>query len=138
VSCFFFDNCISHKIVEILKLAAAADDKTQLVHIRDVAAFAEHGGRGVADTVWIPYVAEQEWIAITVDKRVKRRPHELELVESTGIRMVHLAGGFEQLTRWPQIRWFVEHWEKIAKETYRCGRGDQFVVSIRGKVERVR
>jgi hypothetical protein len=138
VSCFFFDNCISHKIVEILKLAADARDPTKLVHVRDVEAFKEHGGRGVLDTIWIPYVAKQGWIAVTVDKRVKTKPHERELVESTGIRMVHIAGGFEQLPRWPQIRWFVNHWEDIAKETAKCKEGEQFTVRMNGKAEKLR
>ena len=135
MSCFFFDNCISDKIVEILKLAGAeAVDKTQLIHIKDVAELASKRGRGAADVDWIPLVAEKSWIAVTVDKRVKRNEDERALIASTGIRLVHIAGGYERLKIWDQVVYFVQHWPGIQSHTWKCKAGAQFLVSAHGKV----
>jgi hypothetical protein len=130
---YFFDNCISPKILQILHLAGAADGETghELVHISNADGFS----RDDADLVWMPKVATQGWIVVTTDNRIRSKPHERELLQSTQLRAVFVAEGVAQLRRWEQAEWFLGKWRKIAAATERCAAGETFQVRMNGKVE---
>lgn len=68
--------------------------------------------RGMADVEWIPVVAARGWIAITVDHRLRTRPHEARLAHDHGLKCVNLRGA-GNLSRWSQLVRVVSHWESV-------------------------
>lgn len=129
---YFFDNCVSPKVIDILRLAGAEDNGDEFVHIMHVDGLS----RDDADVKWIPLVAAREWVAITVDHRIKSRPHERAALDEARMRVVFLPKGYVDLSRWDQTCFILNNWRAIAKEASRCRAGDRFIVRMNGKVER--
>ena len=76
---YFFDNCLSKKIVQILRLAGAEDGPDgqsrgphQLIHLQEVDEFLQ--GPDTPDPEWMPYVAGKGWTAVTADHRIRKKP----------------------------------------------------------------
>ena len=52
--------------------------------------------RGVADTDWIPVVAEMGWVTFCRDRRIRTRPGERTIAREAGLHMVWFAGKQDQ------------------------------------------
>lgn len=133
---YFFDNCISKKIVEILRLAGADEGPHKLRHLQEIDDFAE--GPNTPDVVWMPYVAERRWTAVTADIHITRKPHERKILSEIGLSAVFVMGSVVQAGRMEQARFFINHWPSIVKHTSRCGPAEHFKVNSGGKVETFR
>ena len=64
------------------------------------------------DEVWIPQVAERQWLIITRDSRIQEHRAEIEAVQRHGARMVALAGR-EAVNRWSQLEILMCQWRRI-------------------------
>jgi PIN domain-containing protein len=64
------------------------------------------------DTVWIPIVAAAQWIIITRDRAIQRRPHELYAVTHSSARMIVISSN-EVLTKWHQLEIVMCQWRRI-------------------------
>jgi hypothetical protein len=139
---YFFDNCISHKMVQILRLAGAEDSPKgedpgphKLVHLLDVPELPRRGA--TPDTEWIPYAAEQGWMALTADHRIRRKPQERKVFSDAKLRTPFVSDAVTQSGRWDQAKFWVNHWWAIVRDTNRCARGDLFQVDAHGKVQQL-
>jgi hypothetical protein len=45
------------------------------------------------DTVWLPFVGRNEWVLITKDQRIRRRPLERHVLINSGVRSFVLHAG---------------------------------------------
>jgi hypothetical protein len=126
---FFFDACVSPKVVEILNLVQKDD---VIVHMFNVEGF----GRDDVDIVWIPKVAALGHVLVTSDNAQRRRVVERVLREEVKIRTVFLPPGFSDLDRWGHAKWIINHWQGIANHTRRCREGETFLVKMGGGVEK--
>lgn len=52
-----------------------------------------HFESGTPDEVWLPFVGEKGWVALTKDKAIRRREAELDAVIAHGVRMFALPNG---------------------------------------------
>ena len=64
------------------------------------------------DRVWIPLVAEADYLIVTRDRLISRRVAEREAVVEHGARMVVLSGR-DAKTTWAQLEVFMSQWRGI-------------------------
>jgi hypothetical protein len=79
------------------------------------------------DAIWIPQVARAGWAIITRDKRIERRPHELQTVRDNGGRMFAITSP-EQLSKWGQLEILMRCWRDLEAQAARPG---PFVIPLR-------
>lgn len=70
------------------------------------------GEQKVPDTAIIPRTAQEGWVLITRDKKMHRRPAELDAIRSSRARCVVLVQR-KNLTRWDMLRRLVCSWDEI-------------------------
>ena len=70
--------------------------KQFLIMLRDRGLRAEvhddHFAQGTTDVEWIPVVAKKQWIAVSMDDRIRYNPVEQAMVFGSGLRLLLLAG----------------------------------------------
>jgi uncharacterized protein with PIN domain len=122
---FFFDNNLSHKIVKGLREFG-----------EDVVHLADEFPRDTTDEEWLPIVGERGWILITRDKKIRRRPAEIDAYRRNGIGGFVLTG--KSLEGWKIIRQLVNRWEKIKELARSTRKPFLFRIPPRGsKIERL-
>lgn len=52
-----------------------------------------HFPRRTEDVYWLPYVGRRNWVVVTADKKIKRRPFERETLINAGVRSFVLGSG---------------------------------------------
>ncbi|NPV82766.1 MAG: DUF5615 family PIN-like protein [Candidatus Aminicenantes bacterium] len=123
---FFFDNNISHKIVEAFRLL---DEDLELKHC------VECSLHNVPDDELLKCVGQYNYILITKDKKISKRRHELRVFQKYRVRAFILIG--KRQSRWQDIRQLVLAWEemkRISADKEQC-----WAYSIRpnGKLEKL-
>lgn len=68
--------------------------------------------KGTEDLDWMPRIAARGWIVIGRDKRLRTRPGEKEMMQSTGLRVIRLGGG-RDLSSWEYVGLLVRQWDSI-------------------------
>lgn len=67
---------------------------------------------GDEDVKWLSVVAEQNWVVVLRDKKIRKRPHEREELARHNLRLLVMSTA-GQLNAWEQLRIFVLRWDKI-------------------------
>lgn len=67
---------------------------------------------GDEDVEWLPVVAEQEWIVVLRDNRIRWRQHERKELARHNLRILVMSAA-GNLNVWEQLRIFVLRWDKI-------------------------
>lgn len=130
---YFFDECTSHKLVSFLASLREATDDYEIVHIRACDTYGIEEGSD--DTVWMPQVAELDWIVVTVDNNIRRRKAEREQREALKLRVVYLHESFARMTKLPQAEYLIRSWLNIVEATMKAKRGECFDVMQNHRVK---
>lgn len=77
---------------------------------------------GIADTDWIPFVAEAGWVALVRDRRIRTRRAEANAFRASGLRIVFF-GGKRDLRPTDQATLFVRHLPRLEREMTKRGPG---------------
>ncbi|MBU0609205.1 MAG: hypothetical protein KKI08_15065 [Armatimonadetes bacterium] len=111
---FFFDRCVSKKIVDALKCLGI-----DAIHLDSVF------GRGVKveDREWIVTCGLMGWVAITCDCWIFKNAPELEAVRRARIVSVFIAESFSNLSGWDKYLWLINNWQKITASAEGAGAG---------------
>ena len=67
---------------------------------------------GAKDVDWLPIVGQSGWIVIMRDKRIRRRPVELQRLIDNGVRAFCLTGAGNQ-SSWQMLQLIVRSWDRI-------------------------
>lgn len=121
---FFLDNCIPPPIGKGLRGFGA-----------DVRILREEFDAAARDIDWMPSVAQNGWIVITTDDRIRRNPAERQLLRDLKLRVVFLAAGHAVLPLWQQAAKIVTRWPDIVKACERLKPGTCLIVPMKGKIE---
>jgi hypothetical protein len=97
---FFFDNNIGDFMVFGLRGFG-----------ENVCHLTEHFAADTADEAWLEFVGQNEFFLLTRDKRIRRRPLELDSLKRHRVGAFILVG--KQMGRWAQIEQVVHAWPKI-------------------------
>ena len=73
----------------------------------------------VADEVWLRRCADEGWVALMKDDRIRRRPAETLAVEESGVRAFCLTNGNLKLDE--MCEWFVTNIHRIIQRSRRPG-----------------
>lgn len=72
------------------------------------------------DHVWIPQVAALNWVVVSRDTRIMRKPVEVAAVRSHGLRLVVLDTRSDPTT-WNELRIVTSQWDRIDALTTMAG-----------------
>ena len=98
-----------------------------------------HYHQATLDPVWLVGLREREpdAIVISADPQITRSPHEQAACLSSGLTTFFLRS-FADLPIWEQAAKLVKWWPEIAKQARAAPRGTGFLVSVQGRIERLR
>lgn len=69
---------------------------------------------GDLDDVWMPRVADEGWIAIGRDAKLRTRPGERELFRRHGLRVFRIKGQ-KYMSTWDELVRLVRLWDEIER-----------------------
>jgi hypothetical protein len=121
---FFLDNNLSPKLAAVLR---ALDH--DVIHLRE--RFPENAD----DVDWIPRVAAEGWIVVTLDHAIRSRPHEREAWRASRATIFFLPKGVLDLRLHEQAAWIINAWEGIAKAAVKARPGQCFLLQMNRKVQ---
>ncbi len=123
---FFFDNCVPPPIGRALR---EVGKEIRILH-------EVFGASDVADTVWMPAVAKDEWIVLTDDNRIRRNQVERAMLKESKLRVIFLPEPLATLDLWGQFTKLVLWWPTIEKECKRLKPGTRLLMKMKtGKLE---
>lgn len=99
---YFRDNHVSPRIACLLNCL-----DVDAVHLRDLFPPA------TADALWLPEVAAQGRIVVTVDAHIRTRPPEVLALRQARANAVFLFGGFGRMDLFDQSHWLLGRWREI-------------------------
>jgi hypothetical protein len=98
-----------------------------------------HYAQSTLDPVWLRGLGarEPDAIVISADPYISRSPHEQAAWLASGLTIFFLRS-FADLTKWQQAAKLVKWWPDIVKEAKKAKKGSGFLVSVHGKIERLK
>ena len=97
---FFFDNNIGDFMVHGLRGFG-----------EDVCHLTEHFPAETPDQTWLTFIGQKGMFLVTRDKRIRRRPRELDALKRHKVGAFFLVG--KAMGRWAQVEQIVRAWPKI-------------------------
>ena len=130
---FFFDNCISPKVARAVN-AIYEDDGHSAVPLRDIFP------ANTPDSEWINSLSQssQDWVVITHDRRISKKPHERAALESTDLKIFFLDSGWSGFSPSQTTQKLLKYWDKIIEQAEDSEPGTSFLIQVRGGIRRSR
>ena len=97
----FFDENLGIQLV----LGLRGFGEEEVIHLTEIF------DKGTKDVDWLPYVGQNGYTLITVDKNIRRRPQERGAFLHHNVGAIFLAG--KSMSRWNRIQQIVRAWHKI-------------------------
>lgn len=127
---------VEHSVSPVLAKALAVlaePDGHEVVHLRI------HYHQNTLDPIWLRGLGQREpdVVIISADPRISRSPHERAAWLESGLTIVFLRS-FADLPIWDQAAKLVKWWPDIVNQVRHARPGTGFLVSIQGKIERLK
>jgi hypothetical protein len=108
----FFDENFSPRMVAGLhQLHKGKRDGDEISSITDFL------GKGVADEIWIPWVASEKGVAFTQDLNIHRQRHQWKLCQAHQVSIVFVQTPKNgRYSYWDLVKWFIKDWDKLLQE----------------------
>ena len=120
---FFFDNCISRRIVRGLCEFEAEQGHT-LEHLTTRFVASEK------DPDWLPALAaEGDWVILSADRKMRRSPDERAAWQQANLTTYFFSPKFAESTSWHQVEEVVHWWACIKRHATSAPRGTAWSVS---------
>jgi hypothetical protein len=129
---FLLEHSVSTHLAEALAILAALDGD-EIQHLRT------HHRQPALDPVWLKDLGEreQDLVVVSADTRISRSPQERAAWLASGLTIFFLRS-FADLPIWQQAANLFKWWPDIAKEAKRAKRGTGFLVTVHGKIEKLK
>lgn len=102
---FLFDECLGRPLTQALRnLIAFHRHQIGLLHIFD------RFPPGTRDEVWVPAIAREDWIVVSVDRGKSPGPKLPAICAKLGVRHILLAPSAAQLPQFEKARAFLRVW----------------------------
>jgi hypothetical protein len=130
---YVFDHSLSPKLSLCLSVLLPEPDDRPFVTPHSVQHLTEEEGVDfkMADAQWISLLAQRDRILVTCLTASKRKLVSA-VMQSAGLRAVHLAEGFSHLSIFAQASRLTDWWERVVGKSYRLKPGEGLVVGING------
>jgi hypothetical protein len=116
---FYLDACIPTPVA--VALASVRED---VIYAGGPSAPA----RSTPDAEWLRIAGEQDWLVITRDRNIRKRPGERAAYISAGVGVFCLTGA-GNATKWETLRLIVARWERMEEVAATLKR--PFICSVR-------
>jgi len=91
------------------------------------------------DVIWMHELAkETDLVIVTADIHISRNPHEVRAWQEAGHTVFFLKPGWTDLTFWEQANKFTKCFPALIQEAEHAAAGSAFIISVNGKIERMR
>jgi len=129
---FVVEHSVSTSLTVAVAILAELDGD-EVTHLRT------HYAQETLDPVWLVGLGQREpdVIVISADPRISKSPHERAAWLESGLTIFFLRS-FADLPRWQQAARLVKWWPDIVKEAKKAARGSGFLVSVQGKIEKLK
>jgi PIN like domain len=129
---FLLEHSLSTHLAEALAIFAILDGN-EIQHLRT------HHHQSALDPVWLRDLGERErdLVVVTADTRISRSPQERAAWLASGLTIFFLRS-FADLETWQQASNLFKWWPDIVKEARKAKRGTGFLVSVHGKIEKLK
>jgi PIN domain-containing protein len=97
---FFFDENLSIRLAE--GMGKFGEDTCHLLQYFEM---------GTPDEIWLQHIGKQGWILVTVDKRIRKRPLEIEALKKFHVGAFFLAG--KTMGGWDRVKQVVRAWHRM-------------------------
>jgi hypothetical protein len=123
---FFFDNCVPPPVVRALREARA-----DVLYLQEVFASSD-----VKDTLWMPRAAQEGWIVLTDDNRIRRNPVERTMLKELKLRVIFLPEALPTLALMGQLAKLAQWWPDIERACKGLKAGTCLLMKMKtGKLE---
>jgi len=128
---FFFDNTMSPRLARAINALVEPEGHS-------VQALRELFPTDAFDETWIPKLSsfEGEWVVVTHDRAITRRPHERAALEATDLRICFLSSAWANHDGLGQAWRLIKYWDKIVQNVSKANRGTSFLLQLNGNVTR--
>ena len=124
---FFFDNCVSLRFVEALRILAQIQEY-ELVHL------AERFAPDTSDEEWIRGLADDgDWVIISGDPRISRGQAQRRAWQESDLTAFFFADGWASKGFWKQAESLVHWWPQIVLKAREAPPGTGFLMPWNGK-----
>ncbi|MBI4602754.1 MAG: hypothetical protein HY721_12425 [Planctomycetes bacterium] len=125
---FFFDNCLTPRIVHALK---ALDGESEISHLRDL--FPENA----SEEAWIKGLVSSggDWVIVTIDQ-VWRVPQQRKVLRDSGFVTVWLSKGWGNQRLMLQAARLIAVWDGVKDAVRDARRGDWFELPFSGRIRK--
>ncbi len=120
---FFFDNNLSLNLARAMNLLEEGEGSA--IHLKD-----KFEG-DAKDDVWLAYVGDNDFILITRDKKIRKRPAERMAYRRHNVGAFILTGRI--MTKWQGIKQLINSWEEIKRLNTITNKPYAFQIPLRGK-----
>lgn len=127
MSVFCFDNNLSPRLVQILKILRHQG----LIHVR------EHHSIDPGDATIVERAVSEGWILVTADTRMRSQPATAAAFQQRRITALFIGGSILHKNLHEQAIWFIRHWEEVAVELPEAPRGTIFESRINRTLARI-
>ena len=127
MSVFCFDNNLSPRLVQILKILRHQG----VIHVR------AHHRTDPGDATMIDRAASEGWILVTADTRMRSHPATAAAFQQRRITALFVGGSILHKDLHEQAVWFVRHWEEVAAELPQAPQGSIFESRVNRTLARI-
>ena len=119
---FFFDNCVSVRFVQALRILAQIQEY-ELVHLT------ERFAADTPDEEWIRRLASDgDWVIISGDPRISRGQAQRKAWQESGLTAFFFADGWASKGFWKQAESLVHWWPQIVLKARESTSGTGFLM----------
>lgn len=128
---FLFDECVGKPVMDLLRksIIALSVDEPEFAHVLDFQK------QGEFDDVWIPRIAQDDWIVVTSDRgrRGKKNGKKLPLVcKQHQVTHVALSGTIDQMNSLDKMAIILAVWDDM-KKLAAAPKGSAHLIRLKGR-----
>jgi len=88
-----------------------------------------------ADVDWLPEIGRRNWVVITGDRGISRKPAERKALEEASVIAVFMAKGLTSKPIFELVALIIRWWPEIERAVSRVKPGTSLEVNPNGKVD---
>ena len=120
---FFFDNCVSPRIVDALRALDDRPSAPELVHLR------KRFRADDDDPVWLRALGrEKGWVVVSGDPRISRGDVEKKAWHESGLTVFFFGDAWTNRHLYDQASQMIAVWRDIVREAKEAVRGSGFLI----------
>jgi len=120
---FFFDTCVSSRIVKVLRILTEYQE-VELVHLSD-----KYDEPSIPDPQWLSDLSKEgDWVVISADPRISRSRVEQAAWKEAKLTTFFLTDGWVNRNIYDQTAELIQRWLQIVRVARESSKGSGFLI----------